>query len=70
LFQANNWNQDYHHIQAWRIQKAFYVFKLKTGIRVWARYHRILNELTEVSYLPNLVIKYHYIESLKKYLSI
>lgn len=65
LYQANNWNQDIHHIQAWRIQKAFRVFKLKTGMRVWARFGRIVKELTRVAYCPELVCKYHDIETLR-----
>jgi Leucine-rich repeat (LRR) protein len=67
VFQANNWNQDIHHIHAYRIQKALRVYKLKKAVRVWARYGRIVDELVEVAYSPELVTKYHDIESLRKY---
>jgi Leucine-rich repeat (LRR) protein len=69
VFQANNWNQDIHHIYAYRIQKALRVYRLKKAIRVWARYKRIVDELVEVAYSPELVTKYHDIESLRKYIT-
>lgn len=67
VFQANNWNQDIHHIHAYRIQKAMRVYNLKRAMRVWARYNRIVDELVKVAYSPELVTKYHDIESLRKY---
>jgi Leucine-rich repeat (LRR) protein len=67
VFQANNWNQDIHHIHAYRIQKAMRVYRLKTAMRVWARYRHIVDELVRVAYSPELVTKYHDIESLCKY---
>jgi Leucine-rich repeat (LRR) protein len=67
VFQANNWNQDIHHIHAYRIQKALRVYRLKKAVRVWARYKRIVDELVEVAYSPELVTKYHDIESIRKY---
>jgi len=67
IFQANNWNQDIHHIHAYRIQKAVRVYRLKKAMRVWARYKRIVDELVKVAYSPELVTKYHDIESLRKY---
>lgn len=67
VFQANNWNQDIHHIHAYRIQNAMRVYRLKTAMRVWARYRRIVDELVKIAYSPELVTKYHDIESLRKH---
>lgn len=65
VFQANNWNQDIHHIYAYRIQRAMRLYKLKKAMRVWSRYKRIVDELVTVAYSPELVTKYHDIESLR-----
>ncbi len=59
VYQGNNWNQELHHLCAWTIQKAFYVFKIKLGIRSWARLNKIVGELFEVAYLPEVVVRHH-----------
>jgi hypothetical protein len=65
IFQANNWNQVTHTVYALRIQHAFMNYKLRLGFRAWSRLGRVRQELIEVSHLPELVIKYHDIESVR-----
>jgi Leucine-rich repeat (LRR) protein len=59
VYQANNWNQEIHHIYAWKIQKAFQLYWFRKAIRCWARFGRIKTELIETAYLPELVTRYH-----------
>jgi Leucine-rich repeat (LRR) protein len=59
VYQGNNWNQEIHHLCAWTIQKAFYVYKVKLGIRSWARLNKVVGELLEVAYLPEYVVRHH-----------
>jgi Leucine-rich repeat (LRR) protein len=65
IFQANNWNQEMHHIHATIVQRAFKRYSLRKAIRIWARYSRVCDELIAVSYSPELVIKYHDIDTLR-----
>jgi Leucine-rich repeat (LRR) protein len=67
VFQANNWNQDIHHIYAYKIQKCFHIYQLKKGLRSFARLGKVKNQLMETAYLPELVIRFNYVESLKWY---
>ena len=65
IFQANNWNQAVHHSYARIIQRAFARYKLRKAVRTWARLGYIQRELIDVSYLPELIIKYNDIESIR-----
>ena len=65
VFHAFNWNQDIHHIQAYRIQKCFHLYQLKKGIRTFARLNKIQNQLIQIAYLPELVIRFNDVESLR-----
>jgi Leucine-rich repeat (LRR) protein len=65
VFHAHNWNQDIHHIHAYRIQKCFHVYQLKKGIRTFARLNLVQNQLIQTAYLPELIVKVNHIESLK-----
>lgn len=65
IFQANNWNQATHHVHATTIQKAFANYKFRKAMRRWAQLGRIEKELIEVAYLPELIVKYNDIESIR-----
>jgi Leucine-rich repeat (LRR) protein len=69
VYQANNWNQEIHHIYAWKIQKAFHMYWFKKAIRCWARVGHIKAELMEIAYLPELVVKYNDIPTYRKFSS-
>jgi Leucine-rich repeat (LRR) protein len=64
VYQAFNWNQDIHHIHAYRIQKCFHVYQLKKGIRTFARLQKIQNQLMEIAYLPELITRFNQVDSL------
>jgi Leucine-rich repeat (LRR) protein len=67
VYQANNWNQEIHHIYAWKIQKTFHLYWFQKAIRCWARLGRIKNELIDTAYLPELVTRYNDIPTYKKF---
>jgi Leucine-rich repeat (LRR) protein len=65
IFQANNWNQEAHHIHARVIQHMFAMYKFRKAIRRWAQLGRIEKELIEVAYTPEIVVKCHDVESIR-----
>lgn len=65
IFQAKNWNLEVHHIHARTIQHVFTNYKFRKAMRAWIRLGRIKNELIEVSYAPEIVVKCHDIDSIR-----
>jgi Leucine-rich repeat (LRR) protein len=66
IFQANNWNLETHHMCALQIQRAFAKYRFRSAMRSWSRLGHIRGELLEVSYAPEIVVKCHDVESIRK----
>jgi hypothetical protein len=63
IYQADNWNKVTHHIYAKMIQFVFAKYKLKRGIRSWARFNKIYEEMLAVAMQPQRIGQFEPIES-------